>query len=175
MLVLGAGTGAELWLARYHDAAAVTSVELNPAVVRLVQEDFGDYSGRPYTRPGVRLHIGEARGFVAAGDEPWDLVQIALIDAFGASSAGLYALSESYLYTVEALQAYLARLAPGGYLAITRWVSLPPRDTLKLLGMAAIALERRGVADPGAHIALLRGWRTATLLVKNGTDRKSGV
>ena len=169
VLVLGAGTGAELWLARYHDAAAVTSVELNPAVVRLVQEDFGDYSGRPYTRPGVRLHIGEARGFVAAGDEPWDLVQIALIDAFGASSAGLYALSESYLYTVEALQAYLARLAPGGYLAITRWVSLPPRDTLKLLGMAAIALERRGVADPGAHIALLRGWRTATLLVKNGT------
>ncbi len=168
VLVLGAGTGAELWLARYHDAAAVTAVELNPAVVRLVQEDFGDYSGRPYTQPGVRLHVGEARGFVAAGDESWDLVQIALIDAFGASSAGLYALSESYLYTVEALQAYLARLAPGGYLSITRWVSLPPRDTLKLVGMAAIVLERQGVADPGARIALLRGWRTATLLVKNG-------
>ena len=32
------------------------------------------------------------------------------MDAFGASAAGLYALSESYLYTVEALGAYLDRL-----------------------------------------------------------------
>ena len=168
VLVLGAGTGTDVWLARYHGASAVTAVELNPDVVRLVQEDFGDFSGRPFTQPGVRLAIGEARGFVAAGGEAYDLIQIALIDAFGASSAGLYALSESYLYTVESLQAYLARLAPGGYLSITRWVSLPPRDTLKLVGMAALALEQQGVADPGARIALLRSWRTATVLIRNG-------
>ncbi len=168
VLVLGAGTGTDVWLARYHGASAITAVELNPDVVRLVQEDFGDFSGRPFTQPGVRLAIGEARGFVASGAGAYDLIQIALIDAFGASSAGLYALSESYLYTVESLQAYLARLAPGGYLSITRWVSLPPRDTLKLLGMAALALEQHGVSDPGARIALLRSWRTATLLVKNG-------
>lgn len=168
VLVLGAGTGTDVWLARYHGASAVTAVELNPDVVRLVQEDFGDFSGRPFTQPGVRLAIGEARGFVAGDDDAYDLIQIALIDAFGASSAGLYALSESYLYTVESLQAYLARLAPGGYLSITRWVSLPPRDTLKLLGMAALALEQQGVADPGARIALLRSWRTATVLIRNG-------
>ena len=71
------------------------------------------------------------------------------------------------IYTVEALQAYIARLAPGGVLAITRWVSLPPRDTLKLFATAAVALERSGVGDSQARLALIRGWKTATLIVKN--------
>ena len=40
---------------------------------------------------------------VAASGQRWDLIQLALLDSFAASSAGLYALSESYLYTREAL------------------------------------------------------------------------
>lgn len=168
VLVLGAGAGGDVLQALYHVASAVDAVELNPDVVQLVQQDFGAFSGRPYALPGVQVHVGEARGFVAATRSRYDLIQIALIDAFGASSAGLYALSESYLYTVESLQAYLGRLAPGGYLSITRWVALPPRGTLKLTGMTALALERSGVADPGRRLALLRSWNTATLLVKNG-------
>ena len=91
-----------------------------------------------------------------------------MLDAFAASAAGLYALSESYLYTVEALEAYLARLAPGGYLALTRWIKLPPRDTLKLFATAVAALERRAVASPEKCLVLIRGWQTSTLLVKNG-------
>ena len=168
MLVLGAGAGGDVLQALYHAASAVDAVELNPDVIGLVQQTFGAFSGRPYTSPGVQVHVGEARGFVAATRNRYDLIQIALIDGFGASSAGLYALAESYLYTVESLQAYLGRLAPGGYLSITRWVALPPRGTLKLAGMTALALERSGVADPGRRLALLRSWNTATLLVKNG-------
>ncbi len=79
----------------------------------------------------------------------YDLIQVALLDPFGAAAAGLHALSESYLYTVEALGGYLERLAPDGLLAITRWVTLPPRDMLKLFATAATALERKGVAQPG--------------------------
>ena len=168
VLVLGAGAGGDVLQALYHDAAAVDAVELNPDVIRLVQQDFATFSGAPYGTPGVRVHIGEARGFVAATQARYGVIQIALLDAFGASSAGLYALAESYLYTVESLQAYLARLAPGGYLSITRWVALPPRGTLKLAGIAALALERNGVADPARRIAFIRSWNTATLLVKNG-------
>jgi hypothetical protein len=168
VLVLGSGAGSDVLQALYHSAALIEAVELNPGVIDLVQERFGAFSGRPYSQPGVRLHVGEARGFVAATDNRYDLIQIALVDAFGASSAGLYALAESYLYTVESLQAYLERLVPGGYLSITRWVSLPPRDTLKLTGMAALAVERNGVSDPGQRLALIRSWKTATLLIKNG-------
>lgn len=168
VLVLGAGSGVDVLQALYAGAAAVEAVELNPQVVRLVEERFASFTGRPYSQPHVALHIGEARGYLSASRQHYDVIQVALLDAFGASSAGLYALSESYLYTVEALESALQRLAPGGYLSITRWVTLPPRDTLKLFGMAVAALERGGVSDPGRSLILIRSWKTATLLIKNG-------
>jgi spermidine synthase len=167
-LVLGSGAGSDVLQAWSLGAGAITAVELNPDLVELVQQDFGAFSGRPYALPGVTVHVGEARGFVAASDMRYDLIQVALLDAFGAASASVYSLSESYLYTVEALQLYLRHLAPGGYLAITRWMTLPPRDLLKLFATAIAALERAGVPDPAARLALVRGMRTATLLVKNG-------
>jgi len=168
VLVLGAGTGVDVLQALSAGAAVVDAVELNPQVVQLVEERFASFSGRPYAQPNVTLHIGEARGYLAATRQRYDVIQIALLDAFGASSAGLHALSESYLYTVEALESALQRLAPGGYLSITRWVALPPRDTLKLFGMAVAALERNGISDPGGSLVLVRSWKTATLLIKNG-------
>ncbi|MEE8495809.1 MAG: hypothetical protein V3S21_04960, partial [Xanthomonadales bacterium] len=115
----------------------------------------------------VRLHISEARGYIMGSDEKYDLVQLVLLDSFSASSAGLYALSENYLYTVEALGEILDTLRPGGILAITRWIKLPPRDGLKILATAAAALERAGVAEPGQQMVMIRGWNTSTLLLSN--------
>ncbi|MDP2785027.1 MAG: SAM-dependent methyltransferase [Sulfurimicrobium sp.] len=168
VLALGAGAGGDVLQALYHGARSIAAVELNPQLIDLVEKHYGDFSGRPYSAPGVRVHIAEARGFVAGSREHYDLIQVALLDAFSASSAGLYALSESYVYTTEALQDYLRHLTPGGMLAITRWVTLPPRDTLKLFATAVRALEANGVTRPGQQLVLIRGWKTVTLLLKNG-------
>lgn len=167
-LILGAGSGADVLQAHYHRVPSIDAVELNPQLIDLVQNQFGDYSGRPFTLPGVTLRLGEARGFVAGLEESWDLIQVTLMDAFGASSAGLHALSESYLYTVEGLQEYLSHLQPGGVLALTRWVNLPPRDILKLFGTAVTAMEQMGVEDAKDRLVLIRGWKTSTLVIKNG-------
>lgn len=168
VLVLGAGGGADVLLARYHQAEQIDAVELNPLVVDLVRQRHADYAGSLYDLPDVRVHIAEARGHVARSTKRYDLIQVALLDSFGAANAGVHALSESYVYTVEALQTYLAHLAPNGLLAITRWLKLPPRDSLKLFGTAIDALKRSGVTTPGRHLALIRSWNTTTLLVKNG-------
>ena len=165
VLVLGAGGGQDVLQALYHRARSVDAVEINPQLLGLVQDDLADFSGRPYSRPGVRVHVADARAHVAGSRARYDLIQLALVDAFGASAAGLTALAESYLYTVEALGAYLDRLDPGGLLALTRWIDLPPRDLVKLAATAIAALEARGVREPGAHLALIRGWKTGTLLV----------
>ncbi|MDQ2694458.1 MAG: SAM-dependent methyltransferase [Pseudomonadota bacterium] len=167
VLVLGAGGGAEVLQALYHGVGAIDAVELNPQVVELVRTQFAGFAGHLYRLPQVTVHIGEARGFGAGADGRYDLIQVALLDAFASSTAGLYALSESYLYTVEAFQEYLGRLKPEGVLTVTRWLRLPPRDSVKLLATAAAALERLGVADPGRRLLLIRGWNTATLVVKN--------
>jgi SAM-dependent methyltransferase len=167
VLVLGAGAGADVLQALYEGAAHIDAVELNPQVVDLVNEEFAGFSGALYTDTRVTVRIGEARGSVSGNDRQYDLVQLALLDSFGASSAGLYSLSENYLYTVEAIGEMLGALRPGGILAITRWIKLPPRDGLKMFATAIAALERAGFANPGWRMIMIRGWNTSTLLISN--------
>jgi hypothetical protein len=167
VLILGAGGGAEVLQALAQNAAQIDAVELNPQFLDLVEDEFADFAGDIYRRPDVDVHLGEARSFVASTDQKYDLIQLPLLDSFGAASAGVHSLHESYIYTVEALEDYLDALEPGGMVAITRWLKLPPRDALKLFATAIEALERRGVADPGEHLALVRSWKTTTLLVRD--------
>ncbi|TCK39387.1 hypothetical protein B0G84_4722 [Paraburkholderia sp. BL8N3] len=167
-LVLGSGAGADVLQALYHRASAIDAVELNPQVIDAVQGRLAAFSGKPYSAPGVGVFAGEARSFIAGRAGRYDLIQVALLDSFSTSSAGLYALSESYLYTVEGFEDYLRHLNAGGMLAITRWVTLPPRDILKLFATAIVAMENAGVPDPSRRLVLIRGWKTATLIVRNG-------
>jgi spermidine synthase len=168
VLVLGAGGGADVLLALYHAARRIDAVELNPQLAQLVRGRYAEFAGHLYDRAEVRVHIGEARGFVAASGERYDLIQVPLLDAFAAAAAGTVSLNASFVYTIEAFDTYLDHLEPGGYLAITRWLKLPPRDSAKLFLTALRALERRGVAEPARQLALIRSWETTTLLVKNG-------
>jgi hypothetical protein len=168
VLVLGAGGGADVLQALVAGASKVTAVEVDPRMVDLVRGVYGDFDGHLYRRSAVRVVVSEARAYVEAHRGAFDLVQLALVDSSGASSAGLYALSESYLYTVEALRAYLKHLRPGGLLAITRWLDLPLRDCVKVFDTAVSAAGGDGPGSPADRLALVRSWRTCTLLVKNG-------
>ena len=168
VLVLGAGGGADVLLALYNGARQIDAVELNPQVTKLVTETYVDFAGHLYDDERITVHTREARSFVARSKDRYDLVQVALLDSFSASGSGVQALNESYLYTVEAIQEYLEHTVPGGMLAITRWLKLPPRDNLKLVATALEALHDMGVAEPGRQLALIRSWNTSTLLVRNG-------
>ncbi|MFQ6017177.1 MAG: hypothetical protein ACE5KF_03190 [Kiloniellaceae bacterium] len=165
VLILGAGGGAGVLRARYHGARRVAAVEPDPAVIRLVRERYADFAGRIYDPAGVAFYVADPRGALAAAGSGYDLIELPIL---GSSGAGFGGLRETYAYTVEAFEDYLGRLAPGGILAATRWLRLPPRESLKLFATALMALERMGVRDPGRRLALIRGWKTATLLVKKG-------
>jgi len=167
VLILGAGGGQDVLQARYHGASHIDAVELNPLMIDLLTGPYAEFAGRLYDAKDTRVHVGEARAFIANSTEHYDLIHMALLDSAAAASAGVQALSESYIYTIEAIDAYLERLAPGGILAITRWLKLPPRDSLKLFATAIEALRRSAVHEPGRRLILLRGWNTTTLLVGN--------
>jgi len=169
VLVIGAGGGSDVLLALYHDAAHVTAVELNPQVVDIVRRVVGDFARHIYDDPRVEVVVGEGRGYVRSHAPPpqgFDLVQIALLDTFTSSSAGVHALDESYLYTVQALGDFLAQLGPEGVLSITRWKKTPPRDGIKLFATALEAARRLDPAHPAMHLAFIRSWATTTVLVK---------
>ena len=168
VLIIGAATGMDVLQAKYHQIDSIGAVEMNPQMVDLVKHDYADYSGNIYAMENTSVTIAEARDHLARRLQPYNLIQLALVDAFNASSSGLYALSESYLYTPEALSEYYNKLEPDGYLAITRWLKLPPRDTLKLFATAIDALNLAGVSTPGNQLVLIRSWQTSTLLLKKG-------
>ncbi len=157
VLVLGAGGGRNVSQAILHAAVHIDAVELDANMARLVRE----HASSLYDRPDVALHIAEARGFVAASESQWDLIQIPLLDAIAGS--GMHGLNESHLYTVEAFETYLAHLRPDGWLSITRWLRLPPRDSLRLFTTALAAIDHPDAAE---RLVLLRGMTTTTLLVK---------
>jgi spermidine synthase len=163
--VLGAGGGAGVLLALRHAARQVDAVELDPNVPKLLRGEFRDFAGGLYDRPDVRVHRAEARAFVQAAHETWDVIDLSLVDSFAASAVGVGAVNENYLYTRDAFEAFLSHLRPGGVLAVTRWARMPPRDELKLFATAVAALERIGL-NPAERLVLIRSWAVATLLVK---------
>ena len=172
VLVLGAGGGGDVLNALYHGAVSVDAVELNPQVLELVAKEHKDFAGHIYASDSpypVQVHAAEARGYVRAATKRYDLIQIALLDSVSASAAGTHALSESYLYTAEAFTDLYQHLTPGGIISITRWLKTPPRDMIRLLATAVEALEQSEGAVPAQQLAMIRGWRTGTLLIKKGT------
>ncbi|MHB8913304.1 MAG: spermidine synthase [Lysobacter sp.] len=166
VLVLGAGGGQEVLQALALGARAVDAVEFNPQRLALVRDDYAAFAGGLYRDPRVHVFNAEPRAFVRAGTRRYDLVVLASGDSFAAGGAGVQAAAEQYALTVEALRDYLARLAPGGLLAVTRWSKQPPRDELKLFATALAALRADGAVDPGARIVAIRNWDASTWVVR---------
>jgi spermidine synthase len=166
VLVVGAGGGTDVLLALKENASSITALESNAQVAELMTGPFADFSGHVYSRPGVRLLIREARQFLHRTKDRFDLIQLPLLDSFGGSAAGLYSAAESYLYTKEAFGLYLSRLSESGILAVTCWLKLPPRDSLRVFATALSALKEAGISKkPEEHLVLIRSWKTSTLLV----------
>ena len=172
VLVVGVGGGVEVLRARRLGARHVDVIELNPQVVELLRTEFRDYTGGLLDDPAVDLHTGGARGFLSARERRYDLIQMSLTSGGG---GGLGGLNEDYLHTVEAFQLYLRHLEPEGFLSITRWAQVPPRDGLKLVATVVAALEANGMTDVDQRLLMVRGWQTVTLLVKNGTVTSQDV
>ncbi len=166
-LIVNAGGGADVLQARMHNVPLIDATETNPQLTRLVRDDYGTFSGGLYDASDVTVHNVDARAYLAGTDARYDLIQISQSDPIATTTAGRFALSENYLYTVESMREFLAHLEPGGMLAFTRWINLPPRDVLKLYATVNAALERNGILDGATQMILIRSWQTATLVVRN--------
>jgi len=167
VLLLGVGGGDGILQARYHGVQKIEGVELNPQMVRLLTESYAGFSGFG-SEDAENIHIQDIRGFMRRSKKEYGLIQLSLTDPLGLSGPGFSSLRENYLYTVEALQEYLNHLSADGYLAITRWIKIPPRDTLKLFAAAVSALNEMGVMKVEKRLILIRSWQTSTLLIKKG-------
>ena len=110
VLIIGAGTGNDVSNALRHGAKHIDAVEIDPELYQLGQRLNPDH---PYQNPRVSVHINDGRAFLERTHTKYDIILFALPDSLtlvaGQSSLRL----ESYLFTLQAIEAAKAHLNPG--------------------------------------------------------------
>ncbi len=169
-LVIGIGGGIDVVSAAAFGAKEIVAAEINPVTVELMQGAYADYLEWPRW-PQVKLLAAEGRHLAKSSEKKFDTITMAAVDTFSALSSGAYVLSENYLYTVEAMEDYLAALEPDGVFTVFRWLFRQPRESLRLSNLFLEAASRVGIAEPSKCVLIVGvdyGWeyRWATTLFR---------
>jgi hypothetical protein len=163
-LIVGPGGGWDVARALASGSKDITGVEINPIIANtIMRKKFPELSQNLYLRPEIRIVVEDGRSFIRRSEEKYQILQATLVDTWASTAAGAFALSENNLYTTDAFYDYLSHLTDDGILAFTRWGFEPPRESLRLLSLARVALEALGERDYARHVMVVRegsveGW-----------------
>ena len=156
-LIIGPGGGPDVARALASGSTDVTGVEINPIIAdEIMRQRFPELSNGLYLRPDVHIFVDEGRSFVRRSKDRFQVIQATMVDTWASTAAGALALAENNLYTVEAFEEYLSHLTPDGILVFTRWGFDPPRESLRLLALARVALVKLGEHEVSRHVAVAR-------------------
>ncbi len=156
-LIIGGGGGRDIYNALSSGQRPVDVIELIDGNRRIVDEDLGYLSGKPYSRDGVSTTIGDGRSVLAARTTKYDQIHLGFTDTLTANSAQGFALTEQNIYTVEAFEEYFDHLTPRGLLNVSRLLKLVGDEALRITVLTLAALEKRGVEDPFRHVVVVGG------------------
>lgn len=173
VLVIGCGGGVDILIALYHGARHVVGVDVNPDMIKLLKR-YGEFARGVFQREDVELVVAEGRHFLSRDQRRYDVIQLSGVDTFSALSTGAYALTENFIYTIEAFEQYFNHLKNDGIVNISRAFFTPPRETLKMIAMWMRALERLGVENPKQHIMILNGWGQHRMKVEDRWQMAEG-
>ena len=116
-LFLGLGTGATFTASADYPHLEADGVELVPEVIQVLPY-FEKATGPLHKYPQLHLHVADARRFVNASRESYDVI---VADLFHPARDGA-----GFLYTVEHFQRIRTLLAPGGIFC--QWLPLYQMD-----------------------------------------------
>ena len=120
-LIIGSAGGNEIVAALHYRSKHIEGVELNPVTVDLVRNRYRKFSGDLPHQPGVDIHQGDGRSFLARSSDSYDLVWFVAPDSYAANNAassGAFVLSESYLYTSQMIKESLEHLTDRGVMVV---------------------------------------------------------
>jgi hypothetical protein len=165
-LVLEPRGGSDVVTALAQGAGQVTVVEANPLIVEAVRRQ-GDWAGDLYDDPRVGVVVEQGRTYTRRTHDQFDVLILSLNAPQRTVTSGAYSLNEDYRYTLEAFRDYLAKLKPNGLLAVTRWLQIPPSESIRAFALAVESLEQAG-GRPHLSILALRSYRQMLILVRRG-------
>jgi hypothetical protein len=156
VLALGGAGGFRPAEALALGAAHVTLVEPEAMLSRALRQGLGPSPG---LAADPRVTLSQAHPLTVAGR--FDLVDISG-DFLGADD------QNRHLYTAEVLAAWLARLEPGGMISIPIGIRELPAYAVRVIATSIAALRLAGVADPAAHLAVIRSaWNLRVLVARD--------
>lgn len=174
--IIGPGGGVDVLRAVANGSPSVYGIEINPIITNdIMRGRYADYSYHLYQLPNVHIKTSDGRSFIRGTPHRFDVIEMTLVDTWASTAAGAFALSENYLYTVEAFEQYFQHLRPDGMVAVTRWEFKQPREALRIVSVAMEALHKLGVADPAKHFMVISDGpldidgRPVTVLAKKTT------
>ena len=156
-LIIGGGGGRDIDNALTSGIKDVDVIEINSAIVSIVDHQLGSFSGSPYTLPHVHTAIGDGRAVLAERSTKYDEIHIGFTDTLSADSAQGFALTESNLYTREAFEEYFDHLSSNGILSVSRLRKLTGPEAVRVTILTLGALQHRGIKDPERNVVVLRG------------------
>src|SRR5215469_15560805 len=114
VLIIGSGTGNDAAVALSEGARHVDTVEIDPLLVRLGNM----HPNHPYSSPRLTAHVDDGRAYLQNTSKHYNLILFALPDSLTALAGQSGIRLESYLLTLQSLEAVRAHLAPGGTFAM---------------------------------------------------------
>ena len=173
VLIIGAAGGNEVLTSLYYHASHIDAIELNPVTVSLVKNKYATYDGHLAQNRHVNYVNADGRSYLARSNTSYNLVWYPAPDSYAANAAvaGAYVLSESYLYTTNAVLRSLQHLTPHGLLAVQFGEFDNFNRTLRYVATARHALAQLGIRDPANRIVVttstaINGYLSSTILVK---------
>lgn len=167
---LGLGTGISFSAIRFHPVREAMALELVPEVADAARDWFGDANLDVLKDPRVRLRAEDARSYVAATHDRFDVVIGDLVVP--------WRRGESSLYTRESFDAVRRVLAPGGLYC--QWIPLYQISEAEFDSIAASFLDIfpqttlwRGDFSAGQAAVALIGHTNRDGLDAAGADARS--
>ena len=122
VLIIGAGSGNDVFAALRNGARRVVAVEIDPTIAKFGYKDRALENGRvvagPYHHPFVELVIDDGRHYLYTTEEKFDLIVFALTDSLVKVSPVAQLRLENYLFTDASFARAAGLLAPGGWLVL---------------------------------------------------------
>lgn len=160
--LVGLGTGTALCYGRPVDDWTI--YEIDPLIVRIAQ-DRGLFTYVTGCAPAKHLRLGDAR--LRLAEAPAGAYDVIVLDAFSSDAI------PAHLITREALQLYLAKLAPGGVVAYhisNRYLNLRPVLAELARDARLAGLVGTDVGITAAERAKMKTGSVWVLLARRATD-----
>ena len=121
VLIIGAGTGNDVWAARLSGAKHIDAVEIDPVIRQL------GHPQNPYQSDNVHVFIDDARSFMHKTTNRYDMIVFGTLDSHASLSVASSIRLDNYVYTKQSLEEAKRLLDPNGVLVLlfsvpTEWM-----------------------------------------------------